>query len=147
MSSIIIDKPSKSTWLKPVEREKNKPKKLWELYLIIPSDKDSVFGLTTLNTVPETGLFSERVMMTIWTSSTSPGDFGMETDVDGMRSNGSIDMDVHIFGSSIRFNPMTCRGEESLDGTRYEGGWTMPCMDPKSCGCEGLTGTFSMKEL
>lgn len=147
MSSIIIDKPSKSTWLKPVERELNKPKKLWELYLIIPSDEDSVFGRTTLNTVPEGGLFSERVMMTVWTSSTSPGDFSIETDVDGTRLAGSIEMDVHMFGSSIRFTPMTCFGEESLDGTRYEGEWTMSCMSPKTCGCDGLIGTFSMTEL
>ena len=147
MSSIIIDKPSIPTWLKPVECEKNNPKKLWELHLIIPSDKDSVFGRTVLNTVPESGLFSERVKMTIWTSSSSPGDFSIDTDVDGTRSTGSIDMVVHIFGSSIRFDPMTCIGEENVDGTCYEGGWTMPCMRPKTCGCEGLSGTFSLSEL
>ena len=147
MSSIVIDKPSISTWPKPVEREKNKPKKLWELHVTIPGEEDTVFGRTVLNTVPETGLFSERVKMTVWTSSTSPGDFGMETDVDGVRSTGSIEMNVHIFGSSIRFQPMTCFGEENVDGRRYEGEWSMPCMSPNTCGCDGLTGTFSMTEL
>lgn len=147
MSSITIDKPSMSTWLKPVEREKNKPKKLWELYLVIPGERDTVFGQTVLNTVPESGLFSESVKMTIWTSSTSPSDFGMKADVDGVRLPGSIEMNVHIFGSSIPLQPMTCFGEENVDGSRYEGEWTMTCMYPKTCGCDGLTGTFSMTEL
>ena len=147
MSSIILDKPSKTTWIKPVEKEHVKPKKLWELYLVIPDKKTSVFGRTTLKTVPETGLFSERVKMTIWTTTTSPGDFGLETDVDGMRFSDTLDMQVHIFGSSIRFSPMRCEGDLSCDGTSYAGSWTMPCMNPSSCGCDGLTGTFSLREL
>lgn len=147
MSSIVIESPSKSTWLKPVERESPKPKKLWELCIIVPSEKDSVYGRTTLKTVPETGLFCERVKMTVWTDTHSRGDFGIETDVDGDLTPGSVEMSVHMFGSSIRFDPMTCRGEVSLDGSRYDGTWTMSCMSPKTCGCDGLTGSFTLTEI
>ncbi len=147
MSSIILDKPSKTTWIQPVDKEQNKPKKLWELHVVIPGEDERVFGRTTLKTVPETGLFSERVKMTIWTSNTSPGDFGMETDVDGMRFSDTVDMQVHIFGSSIRFKPMSCEGDLSSDGTCYEGSWTMPCIDPDECGCDGVTGTFRLTEI
>ncbi|MCR9270806.1 MAG: hypothetical protein NXH72_12520 [Hyphomonadaceae bacterium] len=147
MSSITLDKPTHSTWLKPVERETSKPKKLWELHIVIPSDESKVFGRATLNTVPESGLFSERVKMTIWTTSTSPGDYGIETDVDGERSPDMIEMTVHIFGSSLRLNPMACHGQGSVDGTRYEGDWTMGCLKPGDCDCEGLTGTFYLSAL
>lgn len=147
MSSITIDKPSRSTWLKPVEQTRVTPRKKWELHLVIPGKKSNVFGRATLHTVPESGLFSERVKMIIWTTDTSPNDFGWQTDVDGMRLTDSVDLNVHIFGSSIRFNPMDCRGVSVTDCTRYEGDWTMPCMKPESCGCEGLSGSFFFSEL
>ena len=147
MSSIILDKPSKTTWIKPVEKEHIKPKKLWDLHLVIPGEDKSVYGRSTLTSVPETGLFSERVDLIIWTSEYSPGDFSIETDVDGLRFPETVDMQVHIFGSSIRFEPMTCLGDLSSDGTCYDGSWTMPCMKPNECGCDGLTGTFSLREI
>nr|WP_070961210.1 hypothetical protein [Hyphomonas sp. Mor2] len=147
MSSIVIDKPTRSTWLKPVEQTRVTPRKKWELHLVIPGGERNVFGRATLRTVPESGLFSERVKLIIWTQNTSPGDFGWQTDVDGMRLADSVDLHVHIFGSPLRFNPMDCRGVALTDQTRYEGSWTMPCMKPQDCGCEGVSGKFFLSEL
>jgi hypothetical protein len=147
MSSIVIDKPSKSTWLKPVEQSQNEPNKPWELHLVIPVEGGRFFGRATLRTIPKSGLFSERVKLIIWTMHTSPGDFGFETDVDGMRSPESVEMQVHIFGAPVRLQPMACTGLSSVDETRYEGTWTMPCLDPESCGCDGSDGKFRLSEL
>lgn len=147
MSSSVIDTPTRETWLKPVEQPRVTPRKKWELHLVIPVEDGKVFGRATLQTVPESGLFSERVKLIIWTMNTSPGEFGWQTDVDGTRLAESVDMQVHIFGSSIRFNPMTCQGLSLADQTRYEGTWTMPCLDPEECGCDGWTGKFFLSEL
>lgn len=131
----------------PDETSKNAPKRLWSLHVVIPGDESSVFARGTLNTVPESGLFSERVKMTVWTSSTSPGNFGIETDVDGERYADSVEMNVHMYGSSIRLDTMHCLGALNADGTEYEGEWTMPCMKPGECDCDGMSGRFYLREV
>ena len=147
MSSIILDKPRKSSQTKPSENSAETPRKLWSLHVVIPGDTASVFARGTLNTVPESGLFSERLKMTVWTTSTSPGEFGIETDVDGERYAETVEMNVHMYGSSIRFQGMHCVGALNMDGTEYEGAWTMPCMEPAECGCEGMKGRFYLREV
>jgi hypothetical protein len=142
MSSILLDKPVKTPVAEPEETTREVPKKLWSLHVVIPSDETSVFARGTLNTVPETGLFSERVKMTVWSSTSSPGNFGIETDVDGERFAHSVEMNVHMHGSSIRLDTMHCMGDLNADGTEYAGEWTMPCLKPGECDCEGLSGRF-----
>lgn len=143
MSALVIDKPTTKAVDQPVEKKRP----LWELHVIIPGKTGRVFGRATLRTIPEVGLFSERVKMTIWTSSTSPGDFGFDADVDGERFADRVDMLVHIFGTSIRFSPMSCEGTATIDKDRYEGTWTMPCLDPEDCGCDGNSGQFYLTAL
>lgn len=147
MSSIILDKPSKSSQTKPSEIPAETPRKLWSLHVVMPGDTASVFARGTLNSVPESGLFSERLKMTVWTSNTSPGDFGIETDVDGERYAERVELNVHMYGSSIRFQSMYCVGALNMDGTEYEGEWTMPCMNAAECGCEGMNGRFYLREV
>lgn len=144
MSSIILDTPSTSTWLKPSTDRISAPFELWELHVTIIAEDGRIFARAPLNRMPPSGLFSERTDADVWTTKTSPGSLSCLTDVDGERVGDIINMDVHIVPDGLRLTPMSCYGVANSDHKEYEGDLTMACLYPATCGCDGLTGTFRL---
>ncbi|GGB78027.1 hypothetical protein [Henriciella pelagia] len=64
------------------------------------------------------------------------------TDIEGELTGTQALLDVHMQEGALKRAPFHCSGEARPDGRQYEGLWTMPCIDPVKCGCEGDRGAF-----
>lgn len=147
MSSNVKDKNTKTPWLKPIKETRNAPGGVWELHLTIPLDEGAVYGQATLQSVPESGLFSEESKMAVWANDEPISAVKWRVDVDGELNGAEVDFNVHLMPRDAKFNIMTCHGHALMDQKQYEGTWTMSCLDPEGCGCNGATGTFRLSAL
>ena len=68
-------------------------------------------------------------------------------DVEGEMSQTGVSLDLRIHEGPLKAYRFHCEGTADADGSRYEGRWHAPCLNPGNCGCDGTRDDFVMVRL
>lgn len=70
-------------------------------------------------------------------------DEGGDITLTGTRLNESVHFDIWPSDAPVA-SPFVCSGTLSPDEQAMDGAWTVACMDPENCGCDGAAGRFRL---
>ena len=145
MTDCITDTLVKpTTWLLPQETTREGSDR-WQLNLTMPFEDSSVLWQGILAPIRTGGLFSVRTRLAIVLETrTTPG---VTTDVEGELALDQALFDVHMIDPEGSTPPLNCALDAVESGKVYEGKWTVPCRNPQTCGCAGMSGEVSMVKL
>jgi len=91
-------------------------------------------------------IISQRVDMTITRAGVLSGGT-MPVDVEGLVTGHDLTMDVYILDAPFRHNGFKATAQRTLDGEAYEGRYTMECVNPDTCDCDGMEGPFALRKV
>lgn len=66
--------------------------------------------------------------------------------VAGTVEDGQLSFSLWIEEPPLGDHPMSCHGALSLNEDRIEGGWSLPCISPDTCGCDGSSGGLTLSK-
>ncbi|MEL6861416.1 MAG: hypothetical protein AAGL11_06230 [Pseudomonadota bacterium] len=145
MTSCLDEKlktPSVSEWL---AETKPKAEGRWELVLTVELDDGVVLAKMVLKALAPTGLFSEESRIVFVQDGETSSD--LHADVEGELFPDQAAFSVHIQDPETPLTPFVCSGTATQPEKAYAGDWRAACGDPEGCGCEGMSGPFTLTAL
>ena len=121
------------------------PQRQWELVVSIELDSGPMLAKTMLKSITGTGLFSEQANMVFVQDNKSSS--GTHVDVEGDVWPETAQFHIHIQDTETRLRAFYCSGTALRANEAYEGEWTLPCLEPETCDCGGMTGPFTLTAL
>ena len=65
----------------------------------------------------------------------------------GTSAAGALAFQVWFAAAEWRARPFIASGHLSSDGRQMSGDWSTQCMQPRTCGCDGLGGPFRLHRI
>ncbi len=89
------------------------------------------------------GLISERLTMQFYDRQNRTA--GILVDLEGETTGGTLKLTIFMIDTPFRHGEVVCTGER-VNRDFIEGPFEMACVNPDSCDCGGMRGTFWMRK-
>lgn len=143
----VIDKfRQQDDQLATLRQPQEKPQGRWRIDMTFKGGGQSFKGVAFIDFDGADRIISQRVEMTISRVGVLSGG-KMPVDVEGLAAGEDITVDIYILDAPFRHNGFKATGRRTLDGGAFEGRYTMECVNPETCGCDGMEGPFALRRI
>ncbi len=132
--------------LATLREPQDKPQGRWRIDMTFKGGGQSFKGAAFIDFGGADRIISQRVEMTISRIGVLSGG-QMPVDVEGLVNGPDLTLDIYILDAPFRHNGFKATAQQTVNGSAYEGRYTIECVNPDTCDCDGMDGPFLMSRI